>query len=273
MAGRSARGARHVRARARSQHFLRSPRIAAAIVAEAGVGAGDLVLDVGAGGGRLTAPLAASGARVRAIELDPVWAARLRDRFRGAGNVEVVEADVVGVPLPTEPFRVVANVPFHLTTPVLRRLLDDPRTALERADVVVEWEVARKRALCWPSSLLNVLWGSRYELAAVRRLPAGCFEPRPDADAGVLRVVRRPDPLVADADFRAFRTLVEAGFRTRTRSLRAALAPHVPAGTFKRAARELGVDPSAAARDLDAHQWAALFEAVSGRASPVETRR
>ena len=266
MAGRSARSARHVPRRARSQHFLRSARVAAAIVADADVRPGDLVLDLGAGGGRLTEPLAASGAAVRAVELDSALAARLRERFGAAANVDVIEADVLRVALPTEPFRVVANLPFHLTTAVLRRLLDDPRTPLERADVIVEWEVARKRAVCWPSSLLGVVWGARYDLALVRRIPAACFEPRPDADAGVLRIGRRRVPLVDDGEAARFRAFAEAGFRARAPSLRAALAGRVPERTFRRVARELGFASSAAARELDVHQWAALFAAVDGGA-------
>ena len=262
MAGRSARGARRVHGRPRSQHFLRSPRLAAAIVGDASVRPGELVLDLGAGSGRLTAPLANAGAEVRAVELDPVRAARLRDRFRGAPNVEVIEDDVLRVPIPARPFRIVANLPFHLTTAILHRLLDDPRVPLARADVLVEWEVARKRARRWPSTLLNVVWGVRYELDVVRRLPAACFEPRPDADAGLLRIVRRSEPLVLDGEVDAFRALVEAGFRGGG-SLRAALGARAPGGVFKRTGRELGFDPSASARDLDCYQWAGLFRAAT----------
>jgi 23S rRNA (adenine-N6)-dimethyltransferase len=232
-------------------------------VAGADVRPSELVLDVGAGGGRLTEPLAASGARVHAIEVDPAWAAHLRERFRAAPNVTVMEADALRARLPDEPFRVLANLPFHVTTPILRRLLDDPAVPLARADVLVEWEVARKRALCWPSTLLSVLWGASYELVVVRRIPAACFEPRPDADAGLLRIVRRAEPLVLPAEIARFRALVEAGFRTRKPSLRSALAPAVPERVFKRLARELGLDTAATARDLDLHQWAALLAAVS----------
>jgi 23S rRNA (adenine-N6)-dimethyltransferase len=260
VAGRTARTTRRARGRPRSQHFLRSRRLAHAIVAEAGVGAHDLVVEIGAGSGRLTAPLAERGAAVTAIELDPVWAERLRDRFRASPNVAVVQADALRVALPREPFRVVANVPFHLTTAVLRRLLDDPRLPLERADLIVEWNVACKRARCWPSTMLNVLWGSRFELSVARRLPAGCFEPRPDVDAGVLRIVRRDPSLVAARDYGRYRRLVQAGFGSA--ALRAALSPVLPPRRFKTVARELGLGVDASARDLDVHQWAAIFGAV-----------
>src|SRR5688500_19093807 len=101
------------------------------------------MLDLGAGSGRLTAALAQRARRVVAVELDPHWAGVLRGRWP---NVDVVEGDATRVPLPSEPFRVVANVPFDRTTEILRRLLDDPRTPLVRADLVVEWGVALKRA-------------------------------------------------------------------------------------------------------------------------------
>jgi 23S rRNA (adenine-N6)-dimethyltransferase len=262
VSGQPARHARGSTSRAPSQHFLRSPRIAAALVRDAGVGPEDLVVEIGAGSGRLTAPLAERAAEVLAIELDPVWAGRLRERFRGFGHVVVLEADAASVALPRRPFRVVSNLPFHRTGELLRHLLDDPSVPLVQADVIVEWGVAVKRSACWPSTMRSVLWGTRFELAVVRRLPPRCFEPAPQVEAAVLRAVRRAEPLVPGRAERAFRALVEAGFRTRARDLRSALAHTIPPRAFRRAARELGLGTAAHARDLDIHQWVALFDAV-----------
>lgn len=242
MAGHRARRARPDRAR--SQHFLRTSGLAAEIVRDAGVGPADLVLDLGAGSGRLTSELARRARRVVAVELDPHWVAHLRGRWP---NVVVVEGDAAAIPLPGEPFRVVANVPFDRTTAILRRLLDDPRPPLVRADVVVEWGVALKRASPWPSTLNGVLWGAWYRFSLERRLPAADFEPAPAVDAGLLRIERRSVPLVSDADWRAYRGFVAGGFR---RGLRA-VAP-------RRTLRKLRV-AECAPRDLDAHRWAALF--------------
>jgi 23S rRNA (adenine-N6)-dimethyltransferase len=170
------------------------------------------VLDLGAGEGILTAELARRSQRVRAIEIDPALVARLRQRFAASANVEVVGGDALHVALPAEPFRVVANIPFNLTTAILRRLLDDPRVPLGRADVVVELEVAWKRARVTPSTALGVYWGAWYEFALLRRLDATAFAPPPGTDAGVLRIVRRDQPLVAPADAPAYRALVVAAF-------------------------------------------------------------
>ena len=239
------------------QHALRSPRLAAAIVEDAGIRPGELVLDLGAGSGRLTRPLVEHGARVWAVEVDASLAAALR--ARRLEGVRVLTADLLSAPLPKEPFRVLANPPFGTTTALLRRLLYDPCIPLQRADVVLEWAAATNRAAVWPSRLLNVVWGVRFQLAVVRRLPAASFDPPPAVDAALLRVTRRTRPLVRDAN--GFRALVAAGFAAPG-PLRRTLAGRVSTHALKRALRELGHPPTAAARDLDVHAWAALFDSV-----------
>lgn len=195
------------------------------------------MVDLGAGTGRLTSELARSARRVLAVELDPQLADGLRGRWT---NVGVLEADAREVELPQEPFRVVANLPFHGTSEILRHLLDDPRVPLVRADLVVQWGVAVKRALPWPSTVNGAVWGAWYSTRVARRLPRTAFEPAPSVDAAVLVFERRPQPLVPEhraADYRRF-----------------------VAHRFRRGRRTSGVEP----RQLDAHEWARVF---SGRAS------
>jgi 23S rRNA (adenine-N6)-dimethyltransferase len=219
--------------RAPSQHFLRS-RYAAELVRDADLAELDLVVDLGAGTGRLTAELARSARRVVAVELDPHLAGRLRGRW---ANVGVLEADAREVELPREPFRVVANLPFRGTTEILRHLLDDPRVPLVRADLVVEWGVAVKRALPWPSTVNGAVWGAWYSTRVARRLPRTAFQPAPSVDAAVLVFERRPRPLVAEHRARDYRRFV--------------------AHRFRRGRKGLRVEP----RQLDAHEWARLFAA------------
>jgi 23S rRNA (adenine-N6)-dimethyltransferase len=239
------------RPRARSQHALRTRELAAAIVADACIRRDHVVLDIGAGTGRLTAELARRARRVIAVELDPVLAARLRGRWP---NVEVIEGDAGELEHPREPFRVVANLPFGRTTDLLHHLLDDPATPLARADLVVEWAVAVKRGVPAPSSVNGVLWGALYETRIARRLPASAFVPPPATDAGILVFSRRERPLVDAERFAAYRRFVAQGFRTGV-------------GAVASGRR------SAQARDLDAHQWAALFHESTGRRALGRTGR
>lgn len=232
----------------RSRHFLRSRSLAAAIVAGADLTACDLVVDIGAGSGRLTAELARVARRVVAVELDPRLAGRLRERWP---NVDVVCADALVTPLPDEPFRVVANIPFAHTSELLHRLLDDPRLPLVRADLIVEWGVAVKRGLPAPSSVSGILWGAFYELRVERKLPASAFDPPPSCDAGILVATRRARPLVAPDELPAFRRFVADAFRN---------------------GRRIG---GALPRELDAHHWAERYarNAAIGSRTSAGARR
>ena len=232
--------------RGRGRHFLRSSKLAAELVRAAGVGRGDLLLDLGAGSGVLTGALTRTGARVVAVEIDAELAAGLRRRFD-----DVVEGDALRVALPREPFKVVANLPFGAGTAILRRLLD-PRVPLEAADVIVEWGLATKRAAVWPSTQLGAYWGAWFELSVLRRLPRCVFAPPPSVDAGVLRCLRREEPLVPVRDARAYSGFLARGYRDGPRAV-------VPWLRLKQLEAEQGFDRRAESRDLDARQWAALF--------------
>ena len=215
------------------------------------------MLDLGAGGGALTRALAEAGARVRAVELDPAALRQLETRFSDDRRVEVVAGDATVLPLPDEPFAVVANLPFAAGTTILRRLLGDPRVPLTQLDAIVEWGLAAKRTAVWPSTLLGCSWGAWYELSIARRVPRACFAPPPRVDAAVLRATRRSEPLVPPAEARAFEALLRRAFESR-----APLDRVLPRGLVHRVAHELGFDPHAAARDLGVRQWPALYAEV-----------
>ncbi|HUY21804.1 MAG TPA: rRNA adenine N(6)-methyltransferase family protein [Acidimicrobiales bacterium] len=161
------------------------------LVADAGVGPGDLVVDVGAGSGALTVPLVAAGARVIAVELHPDRARRLRHEFRGR-PVTVVEADAADLRLPRRPFRVVANPPFAVTTALVRRLLA-PGSRLVAADLVVPRYVARR----WvgPGAPGRARWTRSFTVSTGRTVPRRALHPPPPCDAVVLVVRRRPGTL------------------------------------------------------------------------------
>ncbi|HEV2369002.1 MAG TPA: rRNA adenine N(6)-methyltransferase family protein [Acidimicrobiales bacterium] len=187
---------RDERRRRLGQNFLRAD-VGERVVAETGVSAGELVVDVGAGRGALSLALARRGAEVTAVEVDPAWARRLRDEARLFGDrLRVVGADFLDWRLPARPFRVVGCLPYGETTAIMRRLLDDPTVALTRADLIIQWEVARKRAQAPPSTLLSTTWAPWWEFRLGRRLPATLFRPVPAVDGGVLTVLRRDPPIL-----------------------------------------------------------------------------
>jgi len=207
------RSVRDERRRRLGQNFLR-PELAERFVEEAGVRAGDFVVEIGAGSGAITAALARRDAEVVAIEVDPVWAGRLRRNVArtGAGRVRVVPTDFFAVPLPRRPFRVVACLPFGQTTAILGRLLSEPHGHLRRLDLIVQWEVARKRAAIPPSTLRSTAWAPWWEFRLGRRIAAGEFRPVPRVDGGVLVVTRREPPLLPPAMSAPYESFVRANW-------------------------------------------------------------
>jgi len=198
------------------QHFLASSRLASQLVADAGVTGDDRVVELGAGRGALTDALAGRAAQVLAIELDPKLVSILARRYAAVRNVTVLGADARDAPLPANPYRVLANLPFGVTSAVLRRLLDAPAGGLQRADLILQWQVARARARAGPpTDLVGARWGPWWEFRRGRRLPATCFRPRPAVDAAVLAVTRRDPPLLPIALNPRYVAFVARAFRSK----------------------------------------------------------
>jgi len=160
------------------------PTWAQRLVAESGVGRGDVVIDIGAGLGAITAPLVASGASVIAVERHAARAATLRERF---GDVTVVGADASHLWLPRRPFHVVANPPFAITSAVLRRLLQPGSRLITATLVLDERAVARWSG---PGAPATSRWRRHFDVAVSARLPRDAFYPSPRIACRVLTLRR-----------------------------------------------------------------------------------
>jgi 23S rRNA (adenine-N6)-dimethyltransferase len=245
------------------QNFLVDPRVVARL---AGLVPPGPVLELGAGDGALTRRLAARPGPVTAVELDPGRVASLR---RALGSrVRVVHADMLRFRLDT-PHHVVSNVPFGITTPVLRHLL--AQREWTSAVLLLQWEVARKRAAVGGTTLLTACWWPWYEFSLAGRVPSIAFRPRPGVDGGILVVRRRATPLVPEAERVSYQHLVRAAFSgdrllPAVRRLRPGIRQWMAAQ---------GLDVSVRPRDLDAQHWVGLYTAASGagRDSPPEPAR
>jgi 23S rRNA (adenine-N6)-dimethyltransferase len=170
----------------------------------------DCVVEIGGGTGVLTGALAARAALVLAIEFDDALARRLARQFASEKHVIVLHGDVLTAALPASPFRVLANPPFAITSALLRFLLGDACNPMTRADLVVQWQVARARVR--GADLLGATWMPWWEFTRGRRLPASSFVPRPSVDCGVLTVTRRDEPLLPPSLQRKYEKFVRDEF-------------------------------------------------------------
>ncbi|OLT20450.1 hypothetical protein BJF78_35390 [Pseudonocardia sp. CNS-139] len=237
------------------QNFLVDTRVVARI---AGLVPPGPVVELGAGDGALTRQLAVRSGAVTAVELDPARVARLRRAF--GDRVDVVHADMLRFRLDAAhpgSYQVASNVPFGITTPLLRHLLG--HRAWTSAVLLLQWEVARKRAAVGGTTLLTASWWPWYEFALAGRVPSAAFRPRPSVDGGILVLRRRETPLVAPAERAAYQRLVREAFGGDR--LLPAVRRSLP--QVKGWLGEQGLDAGVRPRDLSAHQWADLYATCS----------
>ena len=253
------------------QRFLVDRGVLAAIVEAAELSAGDDVLEVGPGPGVLTAALATRVRSVTAVEVDPRMVALLEETLAGHRNVQVVQADALKVDLlgmGSRPFtRIVANLPYQITTPLLERFLaDDRRPAL--VVVLVQQEVARRMAATAKDArergYLSVFTQAFAEPRIVRRVPARAFRPAPRVDSAVVALRTRPRPAFVPLAQEPFLRLVSDAFRHRRKQLRSALG-HEAGLDRERATAALagaGIAPERRPETLSLDEWVALARAI-----------
>jgi 23S rRNA (adenine-N6)-dimethyltransferase len=210
----------HARARrAFGQNFLSDPQAVRRLATVAGIRPGDLVYEVGAGRGVLTGELARRTRHLITYEVDPQVAAGLR----GLPGVTVRVADFLRAVPPDRPFSVVGNIPYALTSAVVDWCLH-ART-LTAATLLTQLEYARKRTGDYGRwSRLTISTWPVVSWTLAGRVPRSAFRPVPRVDGGILRLDRRPVPLVEPAALPAYRRFVEAGFTGVGGSLHSSLA-------------------------------------------------
>jgi 16S rRNA (adenine1518-N6/adenine1519-N6)-dimethyltransferase len=256
--------------KSRSQNHLVDGQIIDDIVALAEPTAERSILEIGPGLGVLTGALLAADARVTAVEVDRRLASHLRSRYEQAvsdGRLTLMEADVLDVPLTNvarHPYDVVANLPYHITSPVLHYLLgDEPRP--ERFVLMVQREVAERiAALPGGMSYLSVFVQYHANVRVARIVPAAAFEPQPGVQSALLVGETHERALRPAAEEDLWR-LVQAGFRERRKMLHNVLPrqlPQVGRERFDAALAQVGIAADRRPQTVAVDEWLALAEAV-----------
>jgi len=252
------------------QHFL-VDRTALERIADAlAPTASDVVVEIGPGRGALTDLLSQRAKRVIAVELDRDLVPYLRDRYRAAGNVDVIERDVLDVnlgELAGSEFLLAGNVPYYITTPILFHALEPPRPA--RAVYLVQREVA-ERIVAPPGSRtygalsVNVQAVAHAELVA--RVPAGAFRPPPSVESAIVRLTPRPDPAVGQSLEAGFRSLVQDAFGLRRKQMRRVVRTiaRLDADGADEVLAAAAIDPEVRPETLSPEDFARLLRAMKG---------
>jgi len=279
------------------QNFLVDPAHRAHIVAAAGLTPADVVLEVGPGPGVLTELIAAQAGRVIAVELDDRLIPFLRDRFAAQPHVTIIHADILKLDvaalmsesvservgesvnqrvgggrtthyaLRATQYKVIANLPYYITSAAIRHLLEAAPPP-ELLVLTVQREVAERMVASPPEMSLLALGVQFYcTPRIVGRIPAGAFYPRPKVDSAVVRLDRRDDSPAGDVTADAFFRTARAGFSQPRKQLRNSLAAGlgVAASQAEQWLAAAGIVQQRRAETLTLAEWGALARAVEGR--------
>jgi 16S rRNA (adenine1518-N6/adenine1519-N6)-dimethyltransferase len=254
-----------------SQNFLADPDVLEAILEAAGPVPGRRILEIGPGLGLLTGGLLASAAAVTAVELDRGLAAFLRNRFEepiATGELRLIEGDALDQDLGNlvePPYDVVANLPYHITSPILHALLGRPPRP-DRLVLMVQHEVAERIAAPpGKMSYLSVFVQYHAWVRIALRVPPAAFEPEPAVESAVIVVepYDADDRLAPDAEDELWR-LVQAAFRERRKMIHNVLSRQLPvdAGRVTAALAAAHIEPDRRPQTLAVGEWLALRDAL-----------
>jgi 16S rRNA (adenine1518-N6/adenine1519-N6)-dimethyltransferase len=257
------------------QNFLIDEAALQRVVEAASLGAEHAVLEIGPGLGSLTRLLATHSRRVVAVELDEALMPALEEILAPYANIRLVQGDILaldpyelmqeGEAGPAPGYRVVANIPYYITSALIRHLLE-ARQPPELLTLTVQREVAER--ICAAPGELSLLGLSVQVYGhpqVVGRIPAGAFYPPPKVDSAVIRVDLYDRPRIPAPQLAAFFRLAKAGFSQKRKTLRNALAGGMGWKPAQAEAilRQAGIDPQRRAETLSLDEWGALTQAAA----------
>ena len=245
------------------QHWLHDAAILRGIVAAVGITSDDTVLEIGPGLGTLTSHLIDTGAQVIAVEYDESLLGPLKARFADAPNFMLEYADILRFDFSALPagYKIAANIPYYITSHLLRVLTDSPTPPVQAA-LLVQKEVA-ERVCAAPGdmSILAVAVQLEYEASLGDLVPAALFTPPPKVDSQVLILKKRSTPLFANLEKDRFMRLVKAGFSAKRKTLRNTLSAgmHLAKADIDARLSSVSIDPVRRAETLSLEEWHALY--------------
>ncbi|HIJ59828.1 MAG TPA: ribosomal RNA small subunit methyltransferase A [Nitrospirae bacterium] len=245
------------------QNFLFDPSILRRIVDVSGLTDNDLVIEIGPGHGRLTDLLINKAERVIAIEIDSYFANQLKERYKEYGNINIVEGDALKFNYNSLPyFKVVANIPYYITTPIIFNLLKSNKNLISMT-FTLQKEVA-KRISAKPNTKdygalsVAIQYYGKPEIAFI--IPRGAFRPIPKVDSAVIHIEMFKQPPIQVGNEKIFFNIVKSAFHQRRKTLSNSLKSLIP--NVKFFLEKIGIDSMRRGETLSLEEFALISREI-----------
>lgn len=247
-----------------AQNFLKSSKLVRCLLSVSSIAPGDIVYEIGPGRGIITAELAQIACSVIAIEKDSLLAERLRRRFQDVENVQIISGDFLRYHIHHRQYKIFANIPYNITADIVRRILHLPPFPSE-AYLIMQKEAAQKFSGNPCETQFSILAKPLFDIQIIRELRRTDFEPVPQVDSVLLRIEKRPSPLVHKEEISLYRSFIRYGFGTWQRSLKVSFKTVFSYPQWKRLSKDLYFPLNATPSQLTFAQWLGLFQCFKER--------
>ncbi len=244
------------------QYLLHNPKTIRQLIDTAHLQPTDTVLEIGAGKGGLTFPIAEKAGKVIAVEIDAGFVEALRVKANGCSKITIIQGDIREMRLPGGPFCVVANIPFSITTAILRKLLDVECHAFQRGSFILEKGAARRFTEKVTLNPQLLMWRMIFQFELRTVVPRAHFAPPPRVDAAIVRIARRERPLITAKEGRRFMAFAAYVLSEPGRPAADAFKGIFTPAQLRAALKNAQVDREQAVALLTLGQWASLFHTM-----------
>lgn len=242
------------------QHLLNNKEVIKDIINIARMSKGDLVLEFGAGKGAITNDLSNRARKVLAVEYDQKFIKKL-DQLE-LKNTVIIKQDILKISLPREPFIVVSNIPYAITTPIMKKLLNNPLSNFQRGVLLMEKGAAKRFTSNYVKDPYVIAWRMWFDIRYVKGISRKNFSPPPKVDSAMVKINRKANPIVPYSDYLVFWGLVDYVLKNPQLSLDYALRGAFTVPQIKRLKRNLRLKNEIPVAELTEEQWGILYETM-----------
>ena len=242
------------------QHLIQNKGLIKDILKIANISEDEIILELGAGKGAITTELSKRAKKVLAVEYDQRFIEKLKQL--GMKNTFIIEQDILKIFLPREHFVVVSNIPYAITTPIMKMLLNKPSSGFQRGIIIIEEGAAKRFTSSFVKDSYIVSWKMWFDIRYVKGISRKNFSPQPRVDSAMITINRKAKPLIPYRDYLNFGGLVDYALKSPLLSIDLAFKDIFTPPQIKFLKRSLQIKTEVAVATLSEQQWSIIFETM-----------